>query len=85
MRSIVSLVSVLAGSLGLLAALDARALVALALTHLRQNAGLGAASLETLQSAVQGLALLDVNFGPLFSLPPIHPAQSWVLFKSHKT
>ena len=82
-RLIISLVSVLAGSLGLLAALDAGALIALALTHLRQDAGLRAASLETLQSAVQALAFLDMNFGHLFSLPPMHPASSRVLFKSH--
>ena len=38
-------------------------------THLRQNAGLGAASLKTLQSAVQGLAFLDMDFGHL-CFPP---------------
>lgn len=68
-KSVIALILVLAGSLGLLAALDARALIALALTHLRQNTGLGAASLETLQSAVQGLAFLDMDFGHL-CFPP---------------
>ena len=68
-RSIITLITVLARSLRLLAALDAGALVALALTHLGQDARLGAASLETLQSAVQGLALLDMNFGHL-CFPP---------------
>ena len=53
-RSIISLVSVLAGSLGLLAALDAGALIALSSPHFGQDACLGAASLETLQSAVPG-------------------------------
>ena len=84
-RSIISLVSVLAGSLGLLAALDAGALIALSSPHFGQDACLGAASLETLQSAVQGLAFLDVDFGHLFSLPPMYPASSRILFKSHWT
>ena len=82
-KSIISLVSVLAGSLGLFAALNAGALIALALTHLCQDAGLCAASLETLQGTVQALAFLDMYFGHLFSLPPMHPASSRVLFKSH--
>ena len=73
MRSIISLVSVLAGSLGLLTALDAGALIALTLTHLCQDAGLRAASLETLQSAIQGLAFLDVYFGHLFFPPSDAP------------
>ena len=81
--SIISLVSVLTGSLGLLAALDAGALIALTLTHLCHDAGLGAASLETLQGTVQALAFLDMYFGHLFSLPPMHPASSRALFKSH--
>ena len=69
MRSIVSLVSVLAGSLGLLAALNAGAFVALSAAHLGQDARLGAASLKTLQSAVQGLAFLNMDFGHL-CFPP---------------
>jgi hypothetical protein len=72
-RSIISLVSVLAGSLGLLAALHAGAFVALSLTHLSQNASLRTASLETLQSAIQGLAFLDVYFGHLFFPPSDAP------------
>ena len=82
-KSIESLIPVLAGSLGLFAALDTGALIALTLTHLCQDAGLSAASLETLQSTVQALAFLDMYFGHLFSLPPMHPALSRVLFKSH--
>ena len=82
---IVTLVAVLTRSLGLLAALDAGAFVALSSPHFSQDACLGAASLETLQSAVQGLAFLDVDFGHLFSLPPMYPAQSRILFKSHWT
>ena len=66
---IVTLVAVLTRSLGLLAALDAGAFIALSATHLRQNAGLGAASLKTLQSAVQGLAFLNMDFGHL-CFPP---------------
>jgi len=84
-RLIISLVSILAGGLALLAALDAGALIALSATHLCNDTGLGAASLKTLQSAVQGLAFLDMYFGHLFSLPPIYPAQSRILFKSHWT
>ena len=80
---VIALIAVLTGSLALLAALHTRAFIALALADLRQNAGLGAASLESLQSAVQALAFLDMYFGHLFSLPPMHPAISWVLFKSH--
>ena len=72
-RLIISLVSVLAGSLGLLAALHAGAFVALSLTHLSQNASLRTASLETLQSAIQRLAFLDVYFGHLFFPPSDAP------------
>ena len=63
---IITLVAVLAGSLGLLATLDAGALIALATTHFSHDTGLGAASLETLQGAIQALAFLDMNFGHLF-------------------
>ena len=72
-KSIISLVSVLAGSLGLLAALDAGALIALSSPHFGQDACLGAASLETLQSAIQRLAFLDVYFGHLFFPPSDAP------------
>ena len=62
---VIALIAVLAGSLALLAALHTRAFIALALADLRQNAGLGAASLESLQSAVQALAFLDMDLGHL--------------------
>ena len=71
--SIITLIAVLARSLGLLTALDTGAFIALSLTHLGQNACLGAASLETLQSAVQGLAFLDVNFRHLYFPPSDAP------------
>ena len=64
--SIVTLVLVLAGGLGFLAALDAGALVVLLLTEIGQNAGLCAAALESLQSIVQRLVLLDVDFRHVF-------------------
>ena len=56
---VIALIAVLAGSLALLAALHTRAFIALALADLRQNAGLGAASLESLQSAFQTLIFSD--------------------------
>ena len=62
---VIALIAVLTGSLALLAALHTRAFIALALADLRQNAGLGAASLESLQSAVQALAFLDMDLGHL--------------------
>ena len=62
MRSIISLVSVLAGSLGLLAALDAGALVVLLAAQIRHDAGLGTAALKSLERVVQRLVLLDVDF-----------------------
>ena len=73
MGSIITLIAVLARGLGLLAALDTGAFIALSLAHLGQNACLGAASLETLQSAVQGLAFLDVNFRLLYFPPSDAP------------
>ena len=66
---LVELLAVLAGSLGLLAALDAGALVMLALTDLGQHAGLGAAALKALQSALQRLVLSDTDFRHLY-FPP---------------
>ena len=62
LKLIETLVAVLAGSLALLATLHAGALVVLSLAHLGDNAGLGAATLKALQSAVQRLVLSDVNF-----------------------
>ena len=64
LQSIVALV--LPGSLGLLAALDAGALIVLLLPQIGQNAGLRAAALESLQSIVQRLILLDVDFRHVF-------------------
>jgi hypothetical protein len=71
---IVTLIPVLASGFRLLTALDAGALIALPFPHFSQNASLGAASLKTLQSAVQAFAFLHMYFGHLFSLPPIYPA-----------
>jgi len=80
--SIVSLVTVLASGLRLLAALDTGALIMLSAADLRQNAGLGTAALETLERAVQRFIFLYMDFRHLFSLPPIHPALSWMLFRA---
>ena len=66
MSLIETLILVLAGSLGLFAALDAGALVVLLLSEVSQNAGLGAAALESLQSVVQRLVFLDVDFRHVF-------------------
>ena len=63
------LLAVLTSGLALLAALDAGAVIELALTHLGQHAGLGAAALEALQRVLQRLALTDMNFGHLY-FPP---------------
>ena len=71
--SIVALVAVLAGSLGLLTALDAGAFIALATTHLSNDTGLSATSLEALQGAIQRFAFLDMNFGHLFFPPSDAP------------
>ena len=62
MLLLVELLAVLAGSLGLLAALNAGALVMLTLTDLGQNTGLSAAALEALQSALQRLIFTNTNF-----------------------
>ena len=66
MSLIETLVFVLASGLGFLAALDAGALVVLLLPEVGQNAGLRAAALESLQSIVQRLILLDVDFRHVF-------------------
>ena len=60
---------VLASGLRLLATLDAGALIMLSLTNFGDDASLGAAALETLQSAVDGLAVLHMNFRHLY-FPP---------------
>ena len=67
--SSIELLAVLTGRLALLAALDAGAVVILALTNLSQHTGLGAAALKTLQRVLQRLALTDMNFGHLY-FPP---------------
>jgi len=68
-----TLVAILTRSLALLAALDAGALISLTATHLSDNAGLGAASLEALERAVQRLAFLDMHFGHLYFPPSDAP------------
>ena len=55
MRSI-ELLTVLTGGLGLLAALDTGTLVVLALTHLSQHSGLGAAASDFLRRLTLGLS-----------------------------
>ena len=60
---------VLASGLRLLATLDAGALIMLSLTDLGDDARLGAGTLEPLQCAVDGLAVLHMNFRHLY-FPP---------------
>ena len=62
MGLIIALILVLAGRLGFLAALHAGALVVLLLPQIGQDAGLGAAALESLKSVIQRLVLLDMDF-----------------------
>ena len=64
---------VLAGSLGFLAALNAGALVVLLLAQVSQNSGLRAGALEALQSSIQRLVFLDMDFRHSISLPPQAP------------
>ena len=61
-EGLVELSLVLTGGLGLLLTLQAGADVMLALLHLGNDALFGAAALETTQSALQRLILLDANF-----------------------
>ena len=68
-----ALVAVLTGSFALLAALDAGAFIALSSANLRDDTGFGAASLETLEGAIQGFAFLDMNFGHLYFPPSDAP------------
>ena len=63
---VVTLILVLASSLGLLAALNAGALVVLLLSQIGQNTGLSAGALKSLKSVVQRLVFLDVDFRHLF-------------------
>ena len=69
MCCLVILFAVLTGSLRLLAALDAGALIMLALTNLGQHARLGAAALKALQSALQRLVFSYTDFRHLY-FPP---------------
>jgi len=67
---LIELLTVLAGSLGLLAALHTGTLVVLTLADLGQHSGLGAAALEALQSALQRLVFSYTDFRHYISLPP---------------
>ena len=60
--SIIALVLVLARRLRFLAAFHAGALILFLFPQIGENARLGAAALEPLQSVIQGLAFLDVDF-----------------------
>ena len=61
-RESIELLSVLASSFRLLLTLQAGADIVLSLLDLSDDAGLGAAALEPLESILQGLAFLDANF-----------------------
>ena len=63
---IVTLILVLAGGLGFLAALDAGALVVLLLSQVGQYTSLGTAALKSFKSIVQRFVLLDIDFRHLF-------------------
>ena len=65
----IELLAILAGSLRFLAALNAGALVVLALTHLGQYTGLGTAALKTLERALQRLVFSHTDFRHLY-FPP---------------
>ncbi len=65
-RSIVSLVFVLAGSLALFATLYAGTLVVLLLSQVLKDACLCTATLESFQSIVQRFVFLDMDFRHLF-------------------
>lgn len=66
--------AILSRSLGLLTTLDAGAFVALALADLGENARLGTAALETLQSAIQRFTVSDSDFSHSI-FPPSEYAQ----------
>ena len=66
LQLVVTLVLVLASCFGLLAALNAGALVVLLLSQISQNTGLSAAALKSLKSVVQRLVFLDVDFRHVF-------------------
>lgn len=61
-KLVVALILVLACGFRFLAALDAGALIVLLLPQIGQDAGLGAATLESLERIVQRLILFDVDF-----------------------
>ena len=69
-RLIITLILVLTSSLRLLAALYAGALVVLLLAEIREDASLCTAALESLQSIVQRLVFLYMDFRHFISLPP---------------
>ena len=73
---VIALIAVLTGSLALLAALHTRAFIALALTDLRRTPANWRSFSESLQSAVRGLAFLDMDLDIYVFPPPMHPAVS---------
>ena len=76
MELVVTLVLVLAGSLGLLAALDAGALVILLAAQVVHDAVLGAAAFEPFERIVERLVLLNMDFRHLF-FPPSEYASKY--------
>ena len=60
--NLIVLFAILAGRFRFLTALDAGTLVMLTLTHLSQDARLGAVALKTLEGVLQRLAILHVDF-----------------------
>ena len=69
MRLLVALVFILAGGFGFLTPLDAGALIILLLAQVGENAGLGTAAFETLQSIVQSFIFLHVDLRHEFPSP----------------
>ena len=67
---LVKLFTILAGSLGLLAAFDAGAFVVFTLPDLGQHSGLGATALEAFQRAFQRFVFFHTDFRHYISLPP---------------
>ena len=83
-RRSIELLLVLPGSLRLLAALDAGALVVLTLTNLGQHTRLGAAALKALQSALQRLVFSYTDFRHLY-FPPSGAAGRPLPRKGHSS
>ena len=69
LSALIETLLVLTSSLGLLATLDAGALIMLSFTNLCDDASLGTATLKTLQCAINGLAVLHVDLRHLY-FPP---------------